>query len=88
MKSLSFAATHNAIAKLTKYDDFTDNEIARIAAAYNSNNQVYMIFGDADVSAFAKKVISVAKSDSAKQAIKPMEDLLEQIEDDENDIPF
>ena len=47
-----------------------------------------MIFGDADVSAFAKKVISVAKSDAAKQSVKPMEDLLEQIEEDENDIPF
>lgn len=86
--SLSFAATHNAIAKLTKYDDFTDNEISRIAAAYDSNNQVYMIFGDSDVTAFAKKVISVAKSDAAKVAIKPIEALLEQIEEDESDIPF
>lgn len=87
-KSLSFAATHNAVAKLTKYDDFTDSEISRIAAAYNNNNQVYMIFGDADVTAFAKKVISVAKSETAKHAVKPMEELLEQIEDDDSDVPF
>jgi hypothetical protein len=87
-ESLSFAATHNAVAKLTKYDDFTDSEISRIAAAYSSNNQVYMIFGDTDVAAFAKKVISVAKSETAKHAVKPMEELLEQIEEDDNDIPF
>jgi predicted nucleic acid-binding protein len=87
-KSLSFDATHNAIAKLIKYDDFTDNEISRIAAAYDNNNQVYMIFGDMDVTVLAKKVISVAKSGAAKQAIKPIEALLEQIEEDENDIPF
>lgn len=89
-KSLSFAATHNAIAKLQKFDDLSDNEIIRIAAAYANNKQVRMIVGDADVAAFAKKIIPLAKSQPAKEALKPVEDMLAQIEPDEDDedIPF
>lgn len=89
-KSLSFAATHSAIAKLQKFDDFADNEIIRIAAAYTNNTQVRMIVGDADVAAFAKKIIPLAKSQPAREALKPVEDMLSEIEPDEDDeeIPF
>jgi len=92
-KSLSFAATHNAIAKLNKFDDFTDNEIIRLATAYDSNSQVHTIFGDQDVAAFAKKIIPLAKSEDALEAVKSLEMLLEQIEGDDDDeededIPF
>jgi len=89
-KALSFAATHSAITRLDKFDDFGDIEIMRIAEAYNNNTQVRMIIGDADVTAFAKKIIPLAKSDQAKEALKPVVDVLTQIEEleDENDIPF
>lgn len=89
-KSLSFAATHTAIAKLNRFDDFTEDEIARIALAYDKNNQVRMIFGDPDVTVFAKKIIPLAKTPQALESIKILEQLLEQIErdDDEDDIPF
>lgn len=89
-KSLSFTATHNAIAKLSKFDDFTDSEVVRIASAYDQNNQVHMIFGDTDVTDFAKKILPLAKSAEALEAVKVLELLLEQIEepDDLGDIPF
>lgn len=88
-KSLSFAATRTAIAKLNRFDDFTEDEIIRIALAYDKNNQGRMIFGDPDVTAFAKKIIPLAKTAQAFESIKILEQLLEQIErDDEADIPF
>jgi predicted nucleic acid-binding protein len=88
-KSLSFAATHRAIARLDQFDDFNDNDIARLAKAYDKNDQIFMIFGDSDVKAFAKKLLSLAKSDAAKKAVEPVELLFSQIEEeDDEDIPF
>lgn len=88
-KSLSFAATHLAISRLDQFDDFSDNEIARLAKAFGSNDQIFMIFGDSDVKAFAKKLLSLAKSEAAKKAAAPVELLLAQIEgEDEEDMPF
>lgn len=88
-KSLSFSATHNAIAKLGKFDDFTDAEVIRIAMAYDKNSQVHMIFGDPDVLSFAKKIIPLAKSEQAFEAVKVLNLLLGQIEsNDDQDIPF
>ena len=80
-KSLSFAATHLAIERLNQFDDFNDNEIERLARAYDKNGQIFTIFGDYDVTAFAKKLLSLAKSESAKKSIKPLEELLAQIEE-------
>ena len=90
-KSLSFAATHNAIDRLEKFDDFGDNEIIRIAEAYSSNSQVRMIIGDNDVKTFAMKIIPLAKTEQAKGAIKPIENMLIQIEEidaDDDGVPF
>lgn len=88
--SLSFAATHSAIARLYKFDDFTDQEITRIADAYVNNSQIHMILGDSDVEAFAKKIIPLAKSDEAKEAISSIQKMLGQIDEPDNDedIPF
>jgi predicted nucleic acid-binding protein len=53
----SFAFTHAVIAKFNQYTDFTNDQANQIVAAIISNNQVYWIIRDEDVSRFARRVI-------------------------------
>lgn len=78
--SSTFATTHAAIALLNKYGDFSDSDVIRIVKAYTGNDQISWILGDTDVLAFAKKVISYAKSDAAKVAAKSIVDKISEIE--------
>jgi hypothetical protein len=50
----SFASTHGAIAKLSVFTDFTDENIQMIIDAYETNGQVGGIASDDDVEAFFK----------------------------------
>jgi predicted nucleic acid-binding protein len=83
--SLSFMATHNAIASLQKYDDFKEADLLRIIDAYSSNQQIRWILGDGDVRSFADKVVALLKTEMLKEAAKPLLKMLEQLETQETD---
>lgn len=86
--STNFATTHNAIAALSKYDDFKDAEIKRIVEAYLENSQVAWILGDDDVKAFARKVVDLAKAPETKEACAPLKERLDELEEEPDEPPF
>jgi predicted nucleic acid-binding protein len=55
--SPNFASTHIAIAKLSKYSDFSTLQINEIVAAVITNSQISWIIADEDVSKFIANVI-------------------------------
>lgn len=57
INSVNFASTHYAIAKLSKFTDFTDEEINELVYAAVSNNQINLILLDEDVKAFYTNLI-------------------------------
>ncbi|MBS0153009.1 MAG: DUF4935 domain-containing protein [Nitrospira sp.] len=79
-RSSNFATTHAAIALLNRYGDFSDSDVIRIMKAYTENDQISWILGDTDILEFAKKVISYAKSDAAKDATKIIAEKIMEIE--------
>lgn len=87
----SFAATHKAIHDLSRLEDFTDAEIQRLLNAYLANEQINWILGDADVRAFALKLVELAKSEEALALAQEVRSQLAQFEDEygsEDEIPF
>lgn len=86
--SSDFATTHKAIEALSKYDDFKDAEIKRIAAAYLENSQVAWILGDEDVKVFAQKVVELAKSPEIKEACVALRKRLDELKDEDDQLPF
>lgn len=72
MASKSFASTHSAIAKLTKYEGFSESQVNEIVDAALTNNQVNWIIGDSDVLEFISKIAFEYKD-------KITEDLLEEL---------
>jgi hypothetical protein len=79
-KSSNFATTHNAVARLTQFDDFTAAELQRIINAYQSNNQINWILGDDDVKEFAHKLVTIAYSSDLVDAVFPIEEMLNELE--------
>jgi hypothetical protein len=55
--SPNFASTHQVIAKLTQYQDFSSLQIKRIFVAFVENNQVYWVASDPDVERFCKTTV-------------------------------
>ncbi len=53
-----FTATHNAILNLSKFGDFTDEQIKTILRAAISNSQIYWVGNDNDVRDFMHNLIS------------------------------
>ena len=86
--SSNFATTHRAIAALNKYDDFKDAEIRRIVRAYLENSQVAWILGDVDVKTFGRKVVDLAKSPETKEACAELRQRLDELEEDDDEIPL
>lgn len=78
--SSNFAATHNAIAHLSQFDDFTSAELQRIIEAYQSNNQITWILADDDVKEFAHKLVTMAYSNDLIDAVFPIEEMLNELE--------
>lgn len=60
--SMSFAGTHVAIAKLSQYSDFSNQDIEELCEILLSNNQVYGISEDEDVHAFVLWLITTYES--------------------------
>ena len=61
--SSNFTQTHNVIAKLSKYSEFTATQANNIVETAISNSQIYWILGDEDVHDF---ITSVIKSNERK----------------------
>jgi predicted nucleic acid-binding protein len=76
----NFATTHNAIARLSQFDDFTPAELQRMAEAYKSNNQINWILGDDDVKEFAHKLVTMAYLNELIDAVFPIEEMLNELE--------
>lgn len=55
--SESFQRTHEIIARLSRYSDFTDAQLNAIASAAGSNDQVHWIINDPDVYEFLVSAI-------------------------------
>jgi predicted nucleic acid-binding protein len=80
-----FADTHRIIAALSTYSDFSPYQVEGIVSAALSNNQVYWIIDDPDVSSFVKDVIR-GKDDMIDPAsLSKLRGLLKEPVDD---IPF
>jgi len=96
--SFSFAETHRRVAALREFSDFTDDEVARILDAMDTNSQIESIIEDDDVRALAETMIESAKSEKSKIAAEAVSQHLTRIDarrrptvDDEkldDDIPF
>jgi predicted nucleic acid-binding protein len=82
--SPNFATTHNTIAKLSKFDDYTQKEIQRLISAYITNNQINWILGDEDVKAFAHKIVTLAYENNLSDEAFPIEEMLNELELEEN----
>ena len=53
----NFQRTHSAIAKLSQFTDFTNDEVNAIVEAAITNNQIYWISGDPDVRTFMQNLV-------------------------------
>ncbi len=57
VNSSNFGSTHRAVAKLSKYAEFTVSQVNELAQALLSNNQVGWISGDLDVEKFYRSLL-------------------------------
>ncbi|NCP62012.1 MAG: DUF4935 domain-containing protein [Alphaproteobacteria bacterium] len=62
LNSGSFKETHDIIAELSEYDDFTNEEKKRIERAAHSNPQVGWIINDEDVQIFYKDKLNITST--------------------------
>jgi predicted nucleic acid-binding protein len=89
--SKSFAQTHQVVAKLSKYADFTPAQLNAIMSAAITNSQIAHIIDDPDVHEF---LTAVLKNDeklfekSSLQALATLMAPLKKQEIDDEDIPF
>lgn len=73
--SRSFAATHEIIAKLSEYSDWTSHQIDELCSAAINNFQVKWVFGDSDVKEFYIKLMSLKFENTENTTA--VEDLIE-----------
>ncbi len=78
--SSNFATTHNAIKQLSRFDDFSKDELARLVNAFNSNDQIGWILGDEDVKEFADKVVRLAFANGLDAIAVPLAESLMQLD--------
>jgi len=81
-ESWSFERTHMLISKLSKYPDFSSEQLNDIIQAYITNDQIYRILSDSDVMNFVNKAVS-GKEKSVDQEIYKL--LLDKYPEPEND---
>ena len=82
--SYNFKTTHEAISRLTQFDDFSEAEILRLVKAYNTNDQVSRILGDDDIRDFAIKLCNWAIEAELHEEVEPLVELLEKLEPTES----
>lgn len=91
--SNTFARTHEVISDLSKYSDFTPSQLNEIVTAAVSNNQVYLIINDSDVSSFLTRAVEGREHQLNPDYLKQLHNMLEaKVEEDEvpseEEIPF
>jgi len=96
----NFASTHSAVAKLSKYTQFSAAQVNDIVRAVISNNQVLWIIADEDVAAFVNSVVSGREKDIQKENLNELQRLIKKASDatptedlpvvaaDDDDVPF
>lgn len=72
----SFAQTHQVIARLAQYTDFTASQLNEIVSAVLSNNQVYWIASDTDVHTFLSTVLRGRENQIDPENLQKLGDLL------------
>ena len=71
--SAGFRTTHMSIAKLSKYTDFTDQQVNDILLAAINNNQVYWIKDDDDVKGFLNGLINSRRDNIDQEVLEQFE---------------
>lgn len=69
-ESGSFASTHLAIARLSRFNTFTDREVNQIMMAGIGNNQVHGISEDEDVKEFFKSLVRERANKIPQEVLK------------------
>jgi len=79
-KTKNFATTHSMIAKLSKHEDFSKEEIEKLLEGFLTNQQISWILGDLDVNEFAMKLVQYAYDFGLNDAAYPLEEMLNDLE--------
>jgi len=87
--SNSFTKTHEIVAQLNKYREFTSVQANAIVSATIANNQIYWIINDPDVKDFITGIISGKDKQISQAALNELKEYLKSKDsEDENDMPF
>jgi hypothetical protein len=89
--SKAFVSTHSAVAKLDKYEDFSQTQANAIVDAALNNTQVNWILRDYDVFEFLTKLIKKYDDKIDEMALEQLKKELaayEPSEEDDDDFPF
>lgn len=90
-ESSSFARTHSVIAKLSKFTDFTTDQLNAIVSSAISNSQIRSIIDDPDVKELLTSLIKRREDLIDKENLTILKSLLEPSppsEHDDRDVPF
>lgn len=90
VSSNSFEATHNAIAELLNFDDYSASHVRQIVRAALSNQQVNWIIGDSDVFGFLANLVNNYRDKIPEESLADLEEemLASVPREDEDEPPF
>jgi hypothetical protein len=91
VRSGAFTTTHSAIAKLSRFENFSQSQVSEIIDAALTNSQVRWILGDQDVFGFMTKFAEEYKDKIEEETYGQFMDILkkhEPEEDEDGDFPF
>lgn len=69
----SFLTTHNAIAGLQNYADFSHEQVQAMAEAILENDQIYWIINDSDVQKLLKRIVENYRAALSEELLKKLE---------------
>ncbi|MBN3906747.1 MAG: DUF4935 domain-containing protein [Nostoc sp. NMS1] len=84
--SSNFVETHEIVAKLSRYIDFTSAQLNRIVDAAVSNNQISWIIPDDDVNEFLTSVITGKEHCIDKNSLQELKELIKNAESVNSDV--
>jgi PIN domain len=82
VNSGSFSGTHNAVARLKCFSDFTDAQLNELIAAVVANRQIHWIIGDRDVRKFVVSLIAGREDKIDADDLEAVQAMLEAVEED------
>lgn len=89
--SATFATTHNAIAQLSKYEDFSISQVNEIVEAALTNSQINWIISDSDIHIFLSKLVKINKEKIKTENLETLSEELEEHkpkDEEDFDVPF